>query len=177
MRKLRLFASLLVITLTSITLIHCGGGGGGSSPAEQIHLQQLSGTWTLDDVALGTEDKNGEFSNFTLNISGTFNANNPEGPYQFAVSGNHQDPSPWPLAAECGGTCTWEFASVPTTTNGVYSGTIIRIADSKTLVYSISSTGTLTLELTCGDGDCQYEGNPARVGSVEGNWVFEFSKQ
>ena len=103
--ELRLrFLSILTITSLAI-LTNCGGGGGNETPAEKIQLKKLVKTWKLKSATASSTSAtlnnnsavapDGQIdTDFTLTISGTFNSSNPEGPYNFSVSGTNT-PSPW----------------------------------------------------------------------------------
>ena len=149
---------LLSFALLATVLINCGGGGSESAP-EKVELKKLSKTWNFVSASLtgvpGTPEQIS--SNFKLTISGTYNSDTPSGPYNFTVTGTTSKPSPWPASG------TWTFAGEPAKN----SGSILR-NDGVGIVYSINSSGQLTLTFTC--TDCNYD--PARVSQVNGTWTF-----
>ncbi|MDH4057505.1 MAG: hypothetical protein OEU76_02015, partial [Cyclobacteriaceae bacterium] len=102
-----------------------------------------------------------DFTNFKLTISGTFNTSNPEGPYNFSVSGSRPTPSPWPASG------SWTFTNIGTGD----TGSLLR-NDGVPMVYTISSGGQLTIsDLIC--TSCNYPG--AKTEQVNGTWVFTFN--
>lgn len=157
MKHLRTLGTLAVLLVASFTLNNCGKDN-PAPPAEQVQLDKLKKTWTLVSVTLDGTDKRapaGQIqTSFALTISGTFNASNPKGPYNFTVTGT-EAPSPWPTSG------TWRFGDDA-------ESQIIRDNDSVAITYSLSSSGQLTLTFVC--SACNYPG--ARAETVNGTWVF-----
>jgi hypothetical protein len=155
--------SVAILVGSVIVLSGCPGSDGATAP-EKIQLEKLSKQWTMvtPNGALfdGTDDRSGAFTGFKLTISGTFNKDTPEGPYNFAVTGSMQEPSPWPASS------TWSFNNIE---KGSDAGTVLR-SDGVPMSYSIDSTGKLVLTFTC--VTCDYPG--ARTGTVNDEWQFTF---
>ncbi len=149
----------MILCAVMVLFSNCGDDG-GAKPPEQVQLERLSKTWNIVSASLDNANRTGDFNNFKLTMSGTFNASTPNGPYAYSVSGSRPTPSPWPVNG------TWNFVSL----GSGDSGTIVR-EDNVTITYSISSTGTLTMNFTC--TSCNYPGG--RVDAVNGNWVFTFN--
>jgi hypothetical protein len=159
MKFLRQLSFLVILAATVVMLSNCGDDG-GSKPPEQVQLEKLSKTWNVVSAQLDNNNRTADFNNFKLTFSGTFNAAAPNGPYSFSVSGTRPTPSPWP------GSGTWSFASI----GSGDTGTLVR-DDNVSMIYTISSNGTLTLNFTC--SSCNYTGG--RTSQVNGNWVFTFN--
>jgi hypothetical protein len=149
--------SLLVIATLGFIYVGCGGSDGDGDPAEKVQLTKLSDTWEISSVTLDNDPRT-DFPGLTLTINGAFNSSSPKGPYNFTVGGTRPNPSPWPASG------TWSFGSDPKTD-------IIRLNDDVAIDYQLTDT-QLVLSFTY-DGD-GFAGS--RVGEVEGNWVFTFTK-
>lgn len=160
--------TLALSTLASIALFfaNCGGDGGGGSAKEKAQLKKLSKTWEIVSADLDGDDRTADFTDFTLTISGEYNSDNPEGPYDYDVTGSRPDPSPWPGASDGNGG-TWTFANISGN-----EGNLLR-DDSVPMHYKIGSNGQLTLNVEC--AACNYEG--ARTTEVNGKWTFVFDPQ
>lgn len=163
-----LIRTLSLLTLASIALLfaNCGSDGGSETPKEKTQLGKLAKTWNIVSADLDDDDRTADFSNFKLVISGTFDSDNAEGPYDYDVTGSRPDPSPWPGASDGNGG-TWTFASISGN-----SGNLLR-NDGVPMSYQINSNGQLVLMLTC--SACDYEG--ARTLKVNGDWTFTFNAQ
>ncbi len=157
--------TLSVITLVAVALflVNCGPDD-DKTPAEKAQLAKLAKTWKLANGAASAtlEGSQAEqiLSNFTITFGGTFNSQNPKGPYTFSVTGT-DDQSPWPVSG------TWSFADDVSGN----SGTIARhdTGGDVGINYSLASNGqlTLTFHFTPTTG---YPGS--KLGSVSGDWVF-----
>lgn len=160
MKLLARAVSFVILASAVVLMSNCGGDDPKKS-AQEIQLGKLSKTWILVSASLNTvtEPPQQILSNFSLTFSGTFNANSPDGPYNFSVTGT-QFPSPWPPSG------TWRFAGI----GSGDSGTLFRITDDMPITYSIDSTGKLTLTFTCPAGGCEFPG--ARTEQVVGVWTF-----
>ncbi|MBX2962420.1 MAG: hypothetical protein KF687_07905 [Cyclobacteriaceae bacterium] len=164
MMKINQFARILsgmILAGAVVFLTNCGGDD-PEKPAQQVQLERLSKTWNIVSASLDGAPRTGDFTNFKLTFSGTFNANNPNGPYNYSVTGARPTPSPWPASGQ------WSFVSV----GSGDSGSLVR-SDDVPMVYSINSSGQLTLELTC--TSCDYGGASGRVEAVNGVWTFVFN--
>jgi hypothetical protein len=163
MKLLTRILSLLTIVSLSLFFVNCGGGGGGGTSKEKTQLKKLSKTWsiaTTNGADLDGDDRTADFTNFKLTISGTYDSDSPEGPYQYSVTGSRPDPSPWPASG------TWEFVNI----SSGNEGNLVR-EDDVTMHYKINSNGQLVLNVQC--LACDYAG--ARTSEVNGTWTFTFN--
>jgi hypothetical protein len=152
--------SLLVIASLGLMYTGCGKDDGDGDPKEKVELAKLSKTWNISSATLEGDSRTSDFTGFKLTLSGAFDASKPKGPYQYTVSGTRPTPNPWPPA---GG--TWTFGSA-FTSNG---GTMVR-SDGVAMTYTFVGS-QLKIALTC--SGCNYDGS-ARVGEVDGDWIFIF---
>lgn len=138
----------------------CGGGDDKETTEEEQQLVSLSGTWTIVSATKDI-DRTSDFKDpdLTLEISGTYDANNPKGPYNYTITGALPESAPW-----ASGSGTWTFGADPSTT-------IIR--DDDVEIAYVLSGNTLTLTFTCMTCD---EDN-GREKSAEGEWIFVFEAQ
>lgn len=154
----RLYTILFIaITLTAFT--GCGNDDDNGGPSkEEKQLAVLSKTWTIKSATQDI-DRTDDFKNpdFTLTLSGAFNAAKPKGPYTYSVAGKLPVPSPWAK-----GTGVWSFGDDAATT-------IVR-GDGVNINYTLDGN-TLTLSFTCTTCN-DTNGRPA---SAEGDWVFVFT--
>lgn len=168
---------LSIISILSLAVFaNCGGGGGNETAPEKVQLGKLVKTWRLKSATASSTSAtlmgssavapDGQIeTDFTLKISGTFNSDNPKGPYSFEVSGT-TFPSPWQPSGK------WFFGTNP-------KEQLLRDEDGNNAVsandlgitYELNSSGELSLFFNCPDGGCQHDGS-ARVNSVSGNWIF-----
>lgn len=157
MKNITKSLSLLSVALVAMLFVNCGGGSGEAAP-EKVELKKLAKQWSFSSASLtGVTGTPTQIStNFKLTISGTYDSDSPSGPYDFSVTGT-SEPSPWPASG------TWTFAGEPAKN----SGSLLR-SDGVGMVYSINSSGQLTLTFTC--TDCNYDG--ARTSQVNGTWTF-----
>lgn len=170
MKLLTRTLSLLTIASLALFFANCGGDDGDKTPKEKDQLKKLSKTWVLetpDGADLDGDDRTSDFANFELTISGTYDSDNPEGPYNYSVTGSRPDPSPWPGASDGNGG-TWEFVAFQSGDEG----DLVR-DDNVTMHYKINSNGQLILNVTC--FTCNYEG--AKTSEVNGTWTFTFDPQ
>jgi len=137
----------------------CGPDGGDETSEEEVQLGKLSGTWKVGangDVKLGAVSKKGEYSDFTLILTGTPGATS----YGYTTSGR-PPLSPWPAAG------TWNFGTDVT----------------KDAVRDKGTNGQLEMNyIVNGDNleisfNYQGGGEPARTSEVKGSWVFNLTKQ
>lgn len=157
-------ASLLILAGAAVFFSNCGGDD-PKDPAQKVQLEKLSATWNIVSVTLEGQDRISDFTDFTLTISGTFNSNDPDGPYNYSVSGTRPTPSPWPASGQ------WEFAITGTGD----SGSIVRTPDSVPISYTLNSNGELTLTFNCPDGVCEDHAG-SRNEEVGGDWIFVLEK-
>ena len=160
MKALARILSLIVVASVATVLMNCDSGGDDEKPAEEVELGKLTGTWTMTAVDLDGTDRTADFSNLVLSLSGTFsNSTNPT--YNFSFTGSRPNPSPWPASG------TWRFESVP-------NKIIRRLTDDVLINYSLGSNDTQLIM------SFNYQGTGfagGRVGEVEGDWGFTFTKQ
>lgn len=152
--------SFLLLAVLTVHISSCGGGGDEPTPAEEKKLEQLKGTWELQSAMLGTDSWNDEFEDATLTISGDYEKGGTYN-YTFAVP-EWPINSPWPEGAG-----NWKFEG----TSGSGLNTIVRLDDNVEMNVTVTDT-SLTLTFAY-DGEGFPEG---RLGSVEGNWTFTFTK-
>jgi hypothetical protein len=133
-----------------------------ADPTEKILLGKLSKTWTVSSVTLEDAPRT-DFDDIELVVSGTFNSNSPEGPYDYDANGTRPNPSPWPATGK------WSFAEGESAKSIIIrdAGT----ADEVQMSYELSTDGkelTLSFNVT-GEG---WAGS--RTARVDGDWVFVF---
>lgn len=145
--------TLLAIAGLTVFFAACKRNNPGPESAEKQQLDKLSKTWNIVSATLDGTDRTADFSNFQLEITGTFPSTSDKGPYNFQVSGSRPTPSPWPE------TGTWSFGDDATSQ-------IIR-NDDISILYSIDNN-ELTLQFAC--VSCNYSG--ARTSAVNGDWQF-----
>jgi hypothetical protein len=167
--KMKLQQRLLTILgIFSIALLaSCGSDGGSGTAPEKIALANLSGTWNISSADLdgSAGDETDDFTGFKLTISGTFDSENPEGPYDFDVTGNQPVLSPWPQAPDGNGG-TWTFGAEPDENAGLMARN-----DGTGMTYTINDSGQLTITF-----DYTGDGYPAaKLAQVEGDWTFVFT--
>jgi hypothetical protein len=151
----RTFSVLSLISLA--ILFSCGGGGGGDSSPEKSQLKKLSETWVLGTFTYEDGDSPQiDDVDFSISISGDYDSDAPEGPYEFEVTGTI-DPSPLPPSG------TWKFESIDGNEGLIVLNEVLPIA------YKLESNGNLSLTFHCGDG-CSFDG--AKAFTVTGDWVF-----
>ena len=166
MKMKLLTRSLSLLTIASLTLFfaNCGGDDPKTAP-EKGALAKLSKTWNIVSADLDGDDRTSDFLNFDLIISGTFNSSNPEGPYDYEVTGNQPVLSPWPQAPDGSGG-TWTFGGTPESN----SGQIAR--NDRVGMFYVIDGDQLTLAFTLS----QDAGYPAsKVSEVGGEWTFVFN--
>jgi len=156
----KLLTILSILSLTVFT--NCGSDGGSETPPQQVALGDLSNQWSIVSAELDGDDVSADFTGFKLTISGDFDAANPEGPYDFSVTGSQPVLSPWPQTPD-NNSGSWNFGSTPSANSG-----LIARDDGTAITYTISDSGQLTLSFTFGG-----EGYPAA--KVKGAWIFVFN--
>jgi len=161
MKVLARILSLIVVASATTLFMNCDGGGGGGKSEEETQLDKLKGTWTLSSVTLDNTPRS-DFQDVTMTISGTFTKG---GTYQYIFSGTFPNPSPWQIKSP--GTFKFDENNI--------GSKLVRGGDNIVINYTVSSS-SLTLSFTC--SSCDYAGGAAsgRVGEVNGNWVFNFTK-
>jgi hypothetical protein len=153
MKHLSRLLSLLILVSAGVFFANCGGGGGEDPNPQQEALDKLVGTWTVSSATLNGSPK-AEFEDAKLNITSAK-------VFNFTQDVGSIDASPWPASV------SWDFGSdINTTITRKDAGGNIP------LTYSVSGN-TLTIHIDDYTGESYAIG---RVESVEGDWVFTFSK-
>lgn len=157
MKHVARLLSLLLLVVAGIFYASCDDGNGEKSQ-EEIQLDKLKATWTLQSANDGT-DRTDEYPGMTVTISGTFSEN---GTYNYS-----SDADSWPSISPWKAIDTWKFKS------GSVTNTIIRQSDLQEMTYSLSNSDkTLTISFN-------YQGpgfNNGRTESVDGDWDFVFTR-
>lgn len=154
----RLLVMVVLLGGTVVLLSNCKGKDPAPASKEKTQLEKLVTTWNLTTVTLDGSPRT-DFTDVVLTLNGNYVADG--GSYTYTTTGTFPNPSPWEKIGE------WKFGPNPETQ-------IVRISDSQSMNYSLSSNNTvLTITFTySGQG---FTGG--RVNEVEGNWSFEFTKQ
>jgi hypothetical protein len=169
MKILTKTGAIAIVTSALLSFSNCGSDEPKPS-SQEVQLRKLTKTWTIvtiNGARLGTTDRTTDFlgpSNFTLTFSGSYNSSNPDGPYDFSVSGPRPTPGPWPVNGK------WKFETISENT-GTITRTTSDGSDGTLLNYTISSSGQLTLVFEC--NGCNYPGS--RTEQVDGIWTFTFN--
>lgn len=166
MKQLARLLSLLILVSAGIFFSNCGGSDDKEPSAEETQLNALKATWTLSEVTLGgTPDDRFDGSSLKLTISGNFSEG---GKYDYSLSSSIQvDSSPFPASGK------WKFGSPVTSEIIRLDSELDGDFDDVEMSYTINGT---TLQITIPN----YQGSNFVVGrtaSVEGTWVFTFTKQ
>lgn len=171
MKYLNRILSLLILVSATLVLTNCGGDDDAPSKSEQqTQFEKLKFTWTLQSVTATGDAASaaGQFDDGTLIISGNFTDNND---FAYSLSTPDVTASPWPGAGDL------KFGTP-------VSSTLIR-RDSKlnytpalpdiTMTYQLTNSDK-TLTITLNDYSSEIFNPSGRVASVEGNWVFVFTR-
>jgi hypothetical protein len=151
--------SLFLLVSAAVFFSNCDGGDGPEKSEEELQLEKLkAGTWTLISASDGT-DRTSEYPGMTLTYTGSFSAG---GTYSHSSTATS-----WPSISPWEDTGTWKFVS------GSASSKLIRLSDDVEMTYTLSNSDkqlSISFNYT-GPGF-----NNARVESVEGDWVFTFTR-
>src|SRR5688572_23692778 len=153
MKHLSRLLSLLILVSAGLFFTNCGGGGGEDPDPAEEQLNKLVGTWTVTSATLNGTAK-AEFTGAQLTITSGKQFN-------FIKDAGTIDASPWPASVG------WDFGADVTTNITRHDAT-----GSIAVEYTVSGS-SLTMKLN------DYAGTAydiARVKSVEGDWVFNFTK-
>jgi len=154
----RIFSLLLLVSAV-VFFSNCGGGDDPTTSEEEIQLDKLkAGTWTLISASDGS-DRTSEYPGMTLTYSGSFSAG---GTYSYSSTATS-----WPSISPWEDAGTWKFVS------GSVSNKFIRLSDDEEMTYTLSNSDkqlSISFNYT-GPGF-----NNSRVESVEGDWVFTFTR-
>jgi hypothetical protein len=159
MNRITRILSLFLLVSAVVFFSNCGGGDDPTTSEEEIQLDKFkAGTWTLISASDGS-DRTSEYPGMTLTYSGTFSAG---GTYSYSSTATSWPSiSPWEKAG------TWKFVS------GSVSSKLIRLSDDEEMTYTLSNSDkqlSISFNYT---GPGFHNG---RVASVEGNWVFTFTR-
>jgi hypothetical protein len=154
----RIFCLLVLITVAVINS-SCDGSDDPEKSEEELQLDKLKASqWTLISASDGT-DRTTEYPGMTLTFSGTHSAG---GTYEYTSSATS-----WPTVSPWNEADSWKFVS------GSVSTKIIRLSDDTEMTYALTNSDkqlSLSFNYT-GPGF-----NNGRVESVEGDWVFTFTR-
>jgi len=150
--------SVLVLVSAGIFYSSCDSGG-DEKTQEELQLDKLKGTWSLQSASDGT-DRTDEYPGMTMTITGTYSDG---GTYNYSSTA-----SSWPSISPWNDIDQWKFKSGSITT------IIVRQSDLLDMNYSLSnSDNTLSFTFTySGPGFAN-----GRTSSVDGNWAFTFTRQ
>lgn len=156
----RLLSLIVVVSITTL-LMNCGSSGGEGKSEEETQLDKLKGTWNLSSASLDGTPRT-DFVDVTMTITGTYAK---AGTYSYSFTGTFPDPSPWPIKEP--GTFKFDPDNISTK--------LIRGGDNITMDYTVSGS-SMSMTFSC--TGCNYPGGAAggRVGEVNGEWVFSFTK-
>lgn len=153
----RLFSLFLVVGAGAF-ITGCGGDDPSKSE-EEVQLDKLRGTWTIQTVDNDDVDRTDEYPDMTLSIAGTYTEG---GIYNYT-----SDASDWPSVSPWKDIDSWKFKS------GSVSSIIVRQNDLQEMTYSLSNSDQV-LTITFNYSGTGFANN--RTSSVSGNWSFTFTK-
>ena len=147
---------IMMLSLTGVILSSCSSDDKAPSQEEK-QLKMLADTWVVTSATMDGGDITSDYSSFELSLSGSAS----EEVYDYGVVGR-PELSPWPSGG------TWSFGSD-------LKSDLVRdpnTGDVLHMDYTVTKT-QLTIEF-------MFNGlgyNASRVNSVEGNWVYTFTKK
>jgi hypothetical protein len=150
--------SLLILVSAGIFYASCDGSEEPGKSQEETQLDKLKGTWNIQSVVNDATTRTDEYPGMTVTFAGTFTEN---GTYNYT-----SDATSWPSVSPWKALDTWKFQTGSTSV-------LVRQSDSTPITYTLSNSDK-TLELKF-----DYTGpgfNNGRVESVEGEWIFTFTK-
>ena len=154
----RIFSLFLLVSAV-VFFSNCGGGDDPEKSEEEIQLDKLkAGTWTLISASDGS-DRTSEYPGMTLTFTGTFSAG---GTYSYSSTATS-----WPSKSPWQDEGTWKFAS------GSISNKFLRLSDDEEMTYTLSNSDK-QLSISFNYIGAGFENG--RVESVEGDWVFTFTR-
>lgn len=167
MKHLARLLSLLLLVSAGAFFSNCGGDDDGGTSEEETQLAKLKGEWTLTSVTYeGSPEDRFDGAELTLAVTGNFSAGGKYN-YSFSTNGAQIDASPFPESGK------WKFGS-PLTSSIVRLDSELGSYDDIEMSYTVTET-TLTLSFESPAESSFVIGN-GRTASVEGSWVFEFTK-
>jgi hypothetical protein len=156
---------LSLVVLASLVTLYTNCGGDDPAPAskEKVQLDKLVGSWDLTSVT----DEAGARTDFTsvvMTISGTYAADG--GTYNYSCTGTFPSPSPMPKTAP------FKFGADP-------NSQLLRVHSLDPTAgfpmnYTLSNNNQ-NLQITFNYVGAGFAGG--RISNVEGDWVFNFTKQ
>jgi hypothetical protein len=158
MKHVSRLLSLIILVSAGLFYVSCDGSDDGDKSQEELQLDKLKSTWTLQSANDGT-DRTGDYEDMTVTISGTFSEG---GTYNYT-----SDATNWPSVSPWKAIDTWKFKS------GSVTSAIVRQSDLQEMNYSLSN-GDKTLTISF-----NYQGpgfNNGRTQSVTGDWDFVFTR-
>jgi hypothetical protein len=158
MKHVARFFSLIVLVGAGLFYASCDGDGGTKSE-EELQLDKLKSTWTIQSVDNDATDRTDEYPGMTVTLSGTFSEG---GTYNYS-----SDADTWPSVSPWKAIDTWKFKA------GSIGSAIVRQSDLQEMTYALSESDK-KLQV-----DFNYQGpgfNNARTQSVTGNWTFVFTR-
>lgn len=159
MNHLHKLLCILFLVSTAVVSTNCDGSDDPSKSEEELQLDKLKASqWTLLSASDGT-DRTSEYPGMTLTFSGTFNNG---GTYSYTSNA-----TAWPSLSPWNESDSWKFVS------GSVGNKIIRLSDDVEMTYSLTNSDkqlSLSFNYT-GPGF-----NNGRVETVEGDWVFTFTR-
>ncbi len=154
----RIFSVVLLVSVALFS-VNCGGSDDPEKSEEEIQLDKLKASeWQLLSASDGT-DRTSEYPNMVLTFAGTFSAG---GTYQYESGA-----ASWPSVSPWKAVDSWKFVG------GSISSKIIRLSDDVEITYLLSNSDkqlSLSFNYT-GPGF-----NNGRTETVEGDWVFTFTR-
>ena len=151
--------TLLILVSAGLFYASCDGGGGDEKSEEELQLDKLKATWTIQSVTNDGTVRTDEYPNMTVTIAGTFTEG---GVYNYT-----SDADSWPSVSPWKAIDTWKFKT------GEIGTSIIRQSDLQEIDYTLSNSDK-TLQLAF-----NYQGpgfNNGRTESVTGGWIFIFTR-
>ncbi len=160
MKHVARLLSLLLLVSAGLFYASCSGGDGDKSE-EEVQLDKLKSTWTLQSANDGT-DRTDEYPGMTITIAGTFSTG---GSYNYTSTATS-----WPSISPWKKDDAWKFKA------GSVSNTIVRQSDLIEMSYALTNSDkTLTLNFIYPESGPGFL-NSGRIESVEGNWTFVFTR-
>ena len=152
MKAFRILVTFISIS-SLVSYSSCKSGGGSSETTQDKQLGLLSKTWKISTVTLESVDQTSKWPSFQLTMTGTKGATS----FDYTCAGRPTF-SPWPPTGK------WAFGTDPVTQ-------IIRDPSGTDIVPMTYTVTATTLQI-----NFNYTGpGYARISSVAGNWVFNFT--
>jgi hypothetical protein len=133
-------------------MMGCKKDDGPNQTEEEIQLEKLAFTWTVTSATLDGNDRTADWTGMTLTATTS---------KTYSTSGSNDD-NVWPSSG------TWDFAG-----NTGAGLEVLNRSDGVTINIDNLTETALDLSFTYVLAEANKE---ARVNSIEGNWVFKFTK-